>query len=70
MNEYDSNRILDLIKKINYLKTENIKHQVLNAKNHENEAEIIANAGKEGSVIITTSILSVLPVCYAKFHMK
>ena len=29
---------------------------VLNAKNHENEAEIIANAGKEGSAIITTSI--------------
>ena len=28
----------------------------MNAKNHENEAEIIANAGKEGSVIITTSI--------------
>jgi preprotein translocase subunit SecA len=38
------------------LKKENIKHVVLNAKNHENEAEIIANAGKEGSVIITTSI--------------
>ena len=38
------------------LKQENIKHVVLNAKNHENEAEIIANAGKEGSVIITTSI--------------
>ncbi len=38
------------------LKKENIKHQVLNAKNHENEAEIIANAGKERSVIITTSI--------------
>ena len=38
------------------LKRENIKHQVLNAKNHENEAEIISNAGKEGSVIITTSI--------------
>ena len=35
---------------------ENIQHLVLNAKNHENEAEIIANAGKEGSVIITTSI--------------
>tara|TARA_B100000902_G_scaffold225659_1_gene214254 strand:+ start:4017 stop:6563 length:2547 start_codon:yes stop_codon:yes gene_type:complete len=33
-----------------------IKHLVLNAKNHENEAEIIANAGKEKSVIITTSI--------------
>ena len=38
------------------LKRENIKHVVLNAKNHENEAEIIANAGKEKSVIITTSI--------------
>ena len=38
------------------LKEKNIKHVVLNAKNHENEAEIIANAGKENSVIITTSI--------------
>ena len=33
-----------------------IKHTVLNAKNHENEAAIIANAGKLNSVIITTSI--------------
>ena len=33
-----------------------VKHVVLNAKNHENEAEIIANAGKLSSVIITTSI--------------
>ena len=33
-----------------------INHVVLNAKNHENEAEIIANAGKEKSLIITTSI--------------
>jgi preprotein translocase subunit SecA len=38
------------------LNKKNIKHVVLNAKNHENEAEIIANAGKEKSVIITTSI--------------
>ena len=38
------------------LDNEKIKHLVLNAKNHENEAEIIANAGKESSVIITTSI--------------
>ena len=38
------------------LKRKNIKHLVLNAKNHENEAEIIANAGKKSSVIITTSI--------------
>ena len=35
---------------------ENIKHVVLNAKNHENEADIIAKAGKMNSVIITTSI--------------
>ena len=40
----------------NLLNRKNIKHVVLNAKNHENEAEIIANAGKENSVIITTSI--------------
>ena len=38
------------------LKKEGIKHVVLNAKNHKNEAEIIADAGTEGSVIITTSI--------------
>ena len=38
------------------LKEEKIIHTVLNAKNHEKEAEIIANAGKEKSVIITTSI--------------
>ena len=38
------------------LKKEKIEHIVLNAKNHENEAEIIANAGKSKSVIITTSI--------------
>ena len=38
------------------LKNEGIAHTVLNAKNHEKEAEIIANAGKFNSVIITTSI--------------
>ena len=38
------------------LDKEKIEHIVLNAKNHENEAEIIANAGKAKSVIITTSI--------------
>ena len=38
------------------LKKKGIKHIVLNAKNHEKEAEIIANAGKINSVIITTSI--------------
>ncbi len=40
----------------NLLNQKNIPHVVLNAKNHENEAEIIANAGKENSLIITTSI--------------
>ncbi len=38
------------------LRAEGISHTVLNAKKHEKEAEIIANAGKVGSVIITTSI--------------
>ena len=38
------------------LETKRIKHTVLNAKNHQREAEIIANAGKTKSVIITTSI--------------
>ena len=38
------------------LKKKEIKHIVLNAKNHDKEAEIIANAGKKKSVIITTSI--------------
>ena len=40
----------------NLLNKEKIKHIVLNAKNHEKEAEIIANAGKTKSIIITTSI--------------
>ena len=38
------------------LSEKSIKHIVLNAKNHEREADIIANAGKKFSVIITTSI--------------
>ena len=38
------------------LNEKSIKHIVLNAKNHEKEAEIIANAGKKNSIIITTSI--------------
>ena len=38
------------------LNKEKIPQVVLNAKNHEKEAEIIANAGKLNSVIITTSI--------------
>ena len=40
----------------NLLNKTKIPHTVLNAKNHEREAEIIANAGKLQSIIITTSI--------------
>lgn len=38
------------------LKREGIKHEVLNAKFHEKEAEIIAQAGKLGSVTIATNM--------------
>jgi preprotein translocase subunit SecA len=38
------------------LKREGIKHQVLNAKNHGREAEIIANAGQNGTVTISTNM--------------
>ena len=38
------------------LKKEGIKHNVLNAKNHEKEAEIIAQAGKFGAVTIATNM--------------
>ncbi len=33
-----------------------IKHEVLNAKNHQREAEIIAKAGEPGSVVIATNM--------------
>jgi len=39
-----------------YLKSEGIKHTLLNAKNHEREGEIIAEAGKPGSVTIATNM--------------
>ena len=38
------------------LKKTGIKHEVLNAKNHEREAEIIAQAGKKGAVTIATNM--------------
>lgn len=40
----------------NLLKREGIKHEVLNAKFHEKEAEIIAQAGKYGAVTIATNM--------------
>lgn len=39
-----------------YLRKNGVKHNVLNAKNHEREAEIIANAGEKGSVTIATNM--------------
>ena len=38
------------------LQTKKIPHQILNAKHHQKEAEIIANAGKAGMVTIATNM--------------
>ncbi|MDD7193241.1 MAG: preprotein translocase subunit SecA [Oscillospiraceae bacterium] len=38
------------------LKRKGIKHEVLNAKHHEKEAEIVAQAGKENAVTIATNM--------------
>ncbi len=38
------------------LKKDGIKHEVLNAKHHEREAEIVAQAGRPGSVTIATNM--------------
>ena len=40
----------------NLLNKEGLKHEVLNAKNHEKEAEIIAQAGKYGAITIATNM--------------
>ena len=40
----------------NYLNDKKIKHNVLNAKQHEMEAKIIAEAGKTGAVTIATNM--------------
>jgi len=38
------------------LEREGIKHEILNAKNHEREGEIIAQAGRSGAVTIATNM--------------
>ena len=61
-----------------YLKKRGIKHEVLNAKFHEKEAEIVAQAGKFGAVTIATNmagrgtdiILGGNPESMAKSQMK
>ncbi len=39
-----------------WLKKEGIRHEVLNAKHHEREAEIVAQAGRKGAVTIATNM--------------
>ncbi len=38
------------------LRRRGIKHEVLNAKNHEREAQIVAEAGKPGAVTVSTNM--------------
>lgn len=47
----DKNEILSQL-----LRRRGIKHEVLNAKNHTREAQIIAQAGKKGSVTVATNM--------------
>ena len=39
-----------------FLSKEGVPHELLNAKNHEREGEIIAQAGRKGSVVIATNM--------------
>jgi len=39
-----------------YLQKEGVQHKVLNAKNHENEGEVIAQGGKKESVVVATNM--------------
>ena len=48
---------IDVSEKISVmLKKEGVKHAVLNAKHHEQEAEIVAEAGQQGRVTIATNM--------------
>jgi preprotein translocase subunit SecA len=47
----DKNEIID-----EFLKRKGIPHEVLNAKNHQREAAIIAQAGKKGAVTVATNM--------------
>ncbi len=39
-----------------YLKREGVPHEILNAKNHEREGEIVSGAGKKGKVTVATNM--------------
>ena len=45
-----SERLSNLLKKVG------VRHEVLNAKNHEREAHIVAQAGRKGSVTVSTNM--------------
>ncbi|MDQ6678970.1 MAG: preprotein translocase subunit SecA, partial [Acidobacteriota bacterium] len=45
-----SERLSGVLKKLN------VKHEVLNAKNHEREASIVAQAGRKGAVTVSTNM--------------
>ena len=47
----DKNEIISQL-----LRRKGIKHEVLNAKNHEREAEIIAKAGEKGAITVATNM--------------
>lgn len=47
----DKNEILS-----NYLEMEGVRHEILNAKNHEREGEIVAQAGAPGAVTLATNM--------------
>jgi len=47
----EKNELLSL-----FLKQEGIPHEILNAKNHEREGEIIASAGERGRVTVATNM--------------
>ncbi|MCW5203486.1 preprotein translocase subunit SecA, partial [Desulfobulbus sp. US4] len=48
---------IDISEKISrMLKKERVPHEVLNAKHHEREAEIIADAGQKGKITIATNM--------------
>ena len=49
-------RRLKLLRTLEYFKQAGIEHKVLNAKYHEQEAEIIAQAGRPGVVTIATNM--------------
>ena len=40
----------------NFLKREGVPHEILNAKNHEREGEIVAGAGQKGRVTVATNM--------------